>query len=688
MVEDPAAGFTDQACRGETPVAVIGLGDVPCRVGRSSKSDVRLLHPTISRAHAIIEKQNGSYLVRDLDSRYGTFVNGTRVSAKVLVEGDLIRFGTATHYRLTDGTLGYVSAAGGCSLSFSKISVVKGGKAIISDASFEIPPNAFVGILGPSGAGKSSLLSVMASYHSPEKGIVVFDGSHPLHLHLDEYRTVLGNVPQQDIVYPGLTARENLFYASRLRAAAETPVASLHHLTERVLAQVGLTDHADQLFEKLSGGQQKRVSVALELLKRPRLLLLDEPTSGLDPAAEASLMENLKVIASQGTTVVCTTHHMDNVGLFDLLVVVGVQDQVGRIAYVGEAEGFLGSFACRSYADAFERLRDGAFPAHLSKPALAINHEPVSSGPQSTFSGISEQIEKPLDDKIIQQAGIVSERSFKRIWRDKALVAAIAAQPVMLGALIAVTQSDAFDARLLHFFLCVVSIWLGLNNSARDLVRERKIYLRERLAGLSPEAYLAAKFCVFASVGLLQTIALLLVALGVLLLTESELGVLKDFYGGSWLPFSLLHILLCLYISYLCGLGLGLLASTLAKTEEAAVAMLPLLIMPQILISAVAVGCSDKPWNDSRAFKPLIMSFSDGMPAANWVGRLLDDVSLICYSRSATLALDAPRAEGFGHWTWVGDFLLLILLLIATWAVLYLVFRLKENSWPKLLGLG
>ena len=111
----------------------------------------------------------------------------------------------------------------------------------------------------------------------------------------------------------------------------------------------------------LSGGQRKRLSVAVELLKRPRILLLDEPTSGLDTASEANLMEQLRYVASRGTTVICTTHLMENVRLLDNLIVLGVLDGVGRIAYVGPPGELFGHFGCRSFADLYEELSAGRF---------------------------------------------------------------------------------------------------------------------------------------------------------------------------------------------------------------------------------------------------------------------------------------------------------------------------------------
>jgi ABC-type multidrug transport system ATPase subunit len=656
----------------DAPLQEILLTDSVTYVGRSGKSSLRLLNPTISRSHASIERKNEGFVLQDLDSRYGTFVNGNRIGTKELCEGDLIRFGTSTSYRFSGGSLVHESHCGGYSLSLQHVSIIKNGKRLVADAGFDIPANSFVGILGPSGSGKSTLLNVLASYHIPVAGSVFFDGARPVHENLADYRAGLGNVPQQDIVFTGLSARENLSYSGRLRGL---PTEGFAAEVDRVLAQVGLTQHADKPFERLSGGQQKRVSVALELLKRPMLLLLDEPTSGLDPAAESGLMEQLKVIASQGTTVVCTTHHMENVALFDMLVVLGVKDGLGRIAYVGEPDGFLQTFACRSYADAFERLRDGNFDAPDLKDDPVLGNMAFDDGINATINQISELVSKPIEEGIFRQAAIVAERGFLRIWRDKALVVAMVAQPVVLGSLIALTQFNSGLAKNLHFFLCVVSIWLGLNNSARDLVRERRNYVRERLAGLAPDAYLLSKLGLFASIGLVQML-ILMITVDIILRVSNSVDIFwKEYYGIG--P---LMILFWLFVSYLCGLGLGLLASTWARSEESAVAVLPLLIMPQILISSLATG------EQKEIFKPFIVGVMERADV-NWVGRFVDWMSLTCYSRPTSIILVWQNQSKY-PFAQLGDCCHLLALLVLTWSVLYFAFRIVERKWPKLLGLS
>lgn len=665
------------------PARSLPIAGDPLAVGRSDGASLRLFHPSVSRNHAVIERQGELVVVRDLESRYGTFVNGFRIGSKSLEKDDVIRFGTATSYRYNGIALVYVSEAAGYAISMRGVAIVKDDRVLVAGVTFDLPPNAFVGILGPSGAGKSTLLSVLASYHRPVVGEVFYDGDRPLRENIEEYRACLGNVPQEDVIYSGLTARENLTYSARLRSSEVMKDEEIAAQVESALAQVEMTDHADKLVDKLSGGQQKRVSVALELLKRPRLLLLDEPTSGLDPAAEANLIERLKVIASQGTTIVCTTHQMDNIGLFDVVVVVGVREGVGRIAYVGGPDGLLGHFGCRGYADAFDLLRVGSFTP------LGEDNSPTSQMQRGDAGGLVRTprlqglLGRTVSEGVLRQASTVASRCARRILRDRTLVITMAVQPLALGGLLAVTQYEATNPRFLQLFVCIVAIWLGLNNSARDLVRERKNFVREQLAGLSPDAYLIAKGWVFALIGFFQTVILVAVTASAAAVTIGTDGTASDFaFGRSFVVVHMVILLLTLFLSYLCGLGLGLLASILAPTEEAAVAALPLLIMPQLLVSSVAVGCVNEGFNSSRAFKPLVSTLRDDNPVLGFFGRGVDDLSMVCYSRPASLVLDTGNAY------WGGDLLHLVLLMVLTWTAVYVAFSLSEAKWPKLLRIA
>jgi len=583
---------------------------------------------------------------------------------------------------------------------------------LVRDAGFSIPADSFVGILGPSGAGKSTLLNCIASYHRAGIGRIVFDNQQDINEARDEYRAILGHVPQDDVVYLTLTVRENLRFAARLRLDSGAGATEMAQAVEQALERVGLTDHADKRASILSGGQRKRLSVAVELLKRPRVLLLDEPTSGLDPAGEANLMEQLRYVASRGTTVICTTHLMENVRLLDMVIVLGVIEGVGRIGYVGPPGGVLEHFECHGFADLYDKLAAGRFlpvaAVPIKQAALGAEQQPVRPSPAlqgvslvkplSDSSGhsspsrtaISELAARAIADDVWKQSLIVGWRALLGIWRDSGLWLVMLAQPLVLGLLVCLTQFNVGKLVPVYFFCIVISIWLGLNNSARDLVRERRLYVRERLAGLRPGAYLSAKWGVYSLVGIVQL---------VLLVAVIRIGcayVMPEDRVRALLEMPRLGFFAVLLASYTCGLGLGLLMSALARTEEAAVAALPLLIMPQLLISVVAVGgLVEESHSKDRIFRPLIVTLQSpladvrtGKERLCKTAVFVDLLSMFCYSRPAALLLEKPHVEQYSSYIWLGDFCHLLILLLGTWAATYMAFLWAEQRWPRLIGLG
>ena len=336
---------------------LVEVGQVPLTVGRSPTAGLRLIHSSVSRRHATVERTDQGMTVIDRDSRCGTFVNGARVRRLCLQVGDRVQFGTVIAYRVEPaGRLRRDQTAGGARLDISGVSLCKGDKLLVKDAGFQIGPGTFVGILGPSGSGKSTLLNCLTGFLMPAQGRVVLDGAHDMSENRDFYKACLGYVTQDDVLYRSLTARENLDFAAKLALGATRRSIEIHQTVTHVLEQVELTDHQDKVTESLSGGQKKRLSVAMELLRSPRLLLLDEPTSGLDPGVETRLMERLKLISKQGTTVVCTTHLMGSMQSFDCVIVLGLMNRVGRVAYIGPPDGLLAYFNSRSFPDLYELL--------------------------------------------------------------------------------------------------------------------------------------------------------------------------------------------------------------------------------------------------------------------------------------------------------------------------------------------
>lgn len=226
-----------------------------------------------------------------------------------------------------------------------------GGRKILDGVTLAVLPGECVGLLGPSGSGKSTLLKACCGLTRPAGGQVLLDGQD-LHQHRAAWRSRIGYVPQDDIIHAELSVKRALGYAARLRLPPETPAHELEAVVTRAIQQVGLADRANVRISKLSGGQRKRASVAVELLTRPAMLFLDEPTSGQDPHLEEAMMQLFRQLAANGTTVMVTTHAMANIELLDLVAIV----HSGRLVYYGPPTELLDFFETRAYEGVFKRL--------------------------------------------------------------------------------------------------------------------------------------------------------------------------------------------------------------------------------------------------------------------------------------------------------------------------------------------
>ena len=689
----------------------ISLSKGPVRIGRSRRSTVRLLHPTISREHAVLESHDSSMTIQDQASRFGTFVNGKRVKRVSLKDGDRIRFGSSITYRVEASGLKHEPSEKGVSLVASDLAVRHKGRNLVENVSCEIPPDSFMGLLGPSGCGKSLILKCLATYQRPSAGTVRCDGRLIDEGSEEAYRSVLGYVPQDDVVYTSLTVRENLAYAAQLRLKSSI---NADKAVERVIEQLELGPHAEKQAGVLSGGQRKRLSVAIELLRRPQVLLLDEPTSGLDPATEANLMGRLRYLASQGTTIVCTTHLMENTFLFDSVLVLGLKDQVGCVAYRGESEKLLEYFECSGFADMYEKISQGDFEPVRDPPSTAsveqddqdvadserLSREQSGASSELATHGVFSLdgfIENVVRSKLVKQFGIISRRAALVMRRDRQLLAIMGAQPLFLGFLVCLTQFKPLSrTEPIWFFAAVIAVWLGLNNSARDLVRERDHYVRDRISGVNPTAYLGAKATVFVLAGLLQLVLLLVIirfgCYSILLVTDEAAARLVE---STYVFWTLSVLMLC----YLGGLGLGLLVSSTVGSQETAVAVLPLILMPQLLLSGMATNYGGETYSKPRTCRPLVVTVqeksseeSEQLPV---VARVADGLSMACFTRPGTIVLGWTnkqwehelRGGGYARWIWLADLLHLVILVLGTWLAATLVFLSRERHWIRSVGL-
>lgn len=369
---------------GEAPRALsLGLLDLANQtnvlIGRDPKAYLHLNHPTVSYHHAQLIQQAHGLLIKDLNSTNGTFVNGQRISQVLLKTGDQVQVGpfrlvydARQHSLLPSMRLGH------------RIDAIRLGREIprarrgqplmiLNDVSFTINPGEFIALVGGSGAGKSTLLKAMNGYEPANHGQLLLD-NEPLYPRLDLYRTQMGYVPQDDIIHHDLPVRLALSYAARLRLPDARP-DEIQARIQDALRAVDLVEHADKPVKILSGGQRKRVSIAVELLARPTLFFLDEPTSGLDPGLEKKMMYDLNRLSDEGRTIVLVTHATANIEQCDQVAFLSQ----GCLAYYGPPNQALQFFGVRDFSDIYLKLSQEIDPDR-GKPIPPELNEVVPSG--------------------------------------------------------------------------------------------------------------------------------------------------------------------------------------------------------------------------------------------------------------------------------------------------------------------
>jgi ABC-type multidrug transport system ATPase subunit len=616
-------------------------------------------------------------------------------------------------------------------LQLENISVIREKRQILKEITLTICPNEFVGILGASGCGKSTLIEILSLTGLPSSGRILFDNGLDIAEHVEEYKKSFRYVPQHDTLYPALTVRENVWYAARL----VLPKSSVQDISDHInlsLQRVGLKEHQDKQIFKLSGGQRKRVGIAMALLGRPRLLILDEPSSGLDPAMERKLMLLLKGIAESGTTVLCSTHVMENINLFDKVAVIDKIKLVGQEAECGKLLDFLPAKQLiekmnekkEDYGKFFEKLEADPGVYYWNKTSETSEwNNPIGSiltnfletlRPVGSFLFpffnilfcfvfyfVFRFLARFTDNILIcfpaaRQTFDIFERSLRIFRKDYFLLISTLFLPLILGFLIALSQQNESNIYPLLFFAIIVSLWFGMNNSVRGIVSERKWYIQEHLSGLGMNCFLFGKVFFyfllgFVQIGLLWQTLYWSCRLFCLDAMNDEMMLLK----GLMLP-------RVLFGCYGAGVGLGLMISTLASTESVAVALVPLFIMPQILLSTVAAGNSADSFDSPERIRPVMfmkiteteteketkmseMAETKELLPPDWELKPTMEVfgwaSFFCYSRPALMMFELKIREYPDQTMHYGEQIHFLSLATITWFLFWLTFRFQQKRW-------
>jgi ABC transport system ATP-binding/permease protein len=470
-----------------------------------------------------------------------------------------------------------------------------------------------VGVMGGSGAGKSTLLGILNGQRRPDSGRVFVSG---IDLHREPQRLdgVIGYVPQDDLLFEDLSVFDNLYFSACL-CLANLNAADRARRVEAVLSELNAIDIRDlkvgtPLNKTISGGQRKRLNIALELIREPSILFVDEPTSGLSSADSENVMGLLKAQAAKGRLVIAVIHQPSS-RIYKMFDTIWVLDQGGRPIFDGNPLEALvyfrsaghkageGEYACPHCGSVHpEQLFDIIEEKEVDQQGISTSHRRVSA--QEWYQ---RYLTRRLQDRSdVRRDGLAAGEVERRLWRPGTLgqlkvffrrnvktrlanrlyLAINLVEPPLLALLVALlcrgawgtgyTFGDNPNIAIYFFISVIVALFLGLSVSAGEINRDRKVLERERFLNLSWPAYIAAKILYLALVSAVQMAMFVWTARSIL--RVPDMGLI------TWVV-----LFSCSLVS--CTLGLNI--SAALKSTVTIYILIPLLLIPQIILGGAVI---------------------------------------------------------------------------------------------------
>jgi ABC-type multidrug transport system ATPase subunit/pSer/pThr/pTyr-binding forkhead associated (FHA) protein len=577
----------------------IQLNSPVITIGRHPDNMVVLTHPQVSAHHAQVTAVQDGHRLADLNSTNHVYINGQRTTGQLLKIGDEIRIGPYK-FTYTGGELTQFDES--ASIRVDAVGLYKtGNKAtvLLNNISLVIPPRKFVAVVGGSGAGKSTLMGALNGLRPAQQGKVLYNGQD-YYRSMAAFSTQLGYVPQDDIVHRDLTVERALYYAAKLRLPSDFTEGQIKQRIDEVLEDVELEDRRDLLVREISGGQRKRVSIALELLAKPSIFFLDEPTSGLDPGLDRKMMFLLRKLADKGHTIVLVTHATNNINTCDYVCFLAAG---GRLAYFGPPEDAKQYFNKTDFSEiygALEPTKDHPDAPAQAEAAFRGSEDyrkyvmkPLAEGSASRATQQLQAIQARQQSKRgnpLVQFRLLSRRYVELLRNDGGNLRIVLLQAPIIGAILIlilkfVTINGVFtvgnvstplhsaDAQKVLFVMAFAAVMFGCINGAREIVKELPIYRRERTVNLGILPYLLSKIVVLGILCLLQSLVLVVMV-----------SLIEPFHQSIFLPASI-EVYITLALTSLAGLMVGLLVSSLAPNNDRAVSMIPLILIPQVIFA-------------------------------------------------------------------------------------------------------
>jgi len=571
-------------------------------IGRTSDNALRLNYPQVSGHHAVIRREGPQAVIEDLGSTNGTFVRGQRLHPRqpvAIQPGEKIQ--VAGYQLVFQGDL--VAETPGNTIRIDAVglskSVNKGNLVLLDNISLTIQPKEFVAIVGGSGAGKSTLMDALNGFRPASQGQVLVNGQDTEE-NPDLLRNSLGYVPQDDIIHRNLTVEQALYYVAKLRLPKDTPDAEIEKRLVEVLEDVEMTARRKVEVSRLSGGQRKRISIAVELLAKPNLFYLDEPTSGLDPGLDKRMMFLLRRLADQGRTIILVTHATSNITVCDKVVFMAPG---GRLVFFGSPQDALTFFQVKEFADIYSTLEQNPDSAvqwaekfrqseyyhrYIGAPQAALaatqQHQPQIAAAKEVKARKVKSASAQAKVSGWRQFWILTRRYVQLMRQDRVNLLVLLLQAPIIGLVLALVAGDnifqagkaPIQTQRVLFILAIVAVWFGTSNAARELTKENAIYLRERLVNLKVLPYIMSKVAVLSVLSLIQSVTLI----GIVML---RCGVPTT---GAFLP-APLELIIGTWLTTMGGVGMGLLVSALVSNTDKAGSIVPILLVPQIILAGL-----------------------------------------------------------------------------------------------------
>ena len=493
-------------------------------------------------------------------------INNERFTERKLQAADLLNIaGYQYCFDIAKMSLEPESPIVGSDIILDHIRVLYGKRCVLSDISGHIPSGRLTVILGQSGTGKTTLMKVLSGALTRYEGRITVLGG-------ENYgawaREKLAVVPQHDVVHDELTVRQCLEYASDIRLG---PLISHEMKTSRVtraIDNVALSGFAHQSIDSLSGGQRKRVNVAVELIRAPEVILLDEPTTGLDYVTEKDVILCLKQLSRVGHTVVFVTHSLMAIDYADHVIVIAPKINSGATVLAegspSEVKSMLGS---EDWTQVIEQASSQTFKTDYTE-----KYEP--------------HYIRRMTARFPRLVTLIGR--YIQIWFNNPFtsLALFFGMPLFLGFLVRLAVSS--DGRLGNdrlLFGAIAIFWLGMNQSVREIVREKMIFIQDQANHVGCGSFLLSKFIFFSIISMPQAV---LLSFSSKWFDISEKG-LRFSYNELDINWS--FIVLFFWVGCTLGSTIGLMVSSAClflrnKGEAMAVLLTVLFTLPQILFSA------------------------------------------------------------------------------------------------------